>query len=393
MKKTIIQSMCIIVMIIYLFNDLFETIGIRDIRYLFSMFALLGGGLLIAYKGKIKQKLWPFYIFIIWGVVWIIISLFSKGIVSVIMGFISVYFNLVIWVVCCLATDNWKDFYEKYTKIYVYSMVANCCLAVYQYFVDASLFGLATHKLYGSESSYENLNIARRVTALMGSPQNFAVAAGVALLLAYDLYKRKKCSWIWAGIIFLGGCFSGARTFGIFAIVFVVQVLWELKDKMNIRKVYIILGAFILLAVGIAVAAYTGLFSLEVFTRVIDFSRWAALDVYFESFKDITLPQILFGSGYGLVGWGTSLGGFSFDYSSVESHIVALFQQGGIVIILFFMFIFLCAMMKIQRGNRRSYFMLICIVINIFTTPAFSGLAISFLFWPMIISYYFKQEE
>lgn len=391
MKKVIIEILYIAMMLIYTFNDLFETIKIRDVRYILGFITIILGVVFLVRKNQLKQKLWTFYLFFLWGIELLLLSVFAKGVVPALMGFVSIYFNLAVWIIIAVTIQDWTQLFIKYKKFYVYGMVVNSILAIYQYFFDASIFGLATHKLYSLESSFSNANVARRATALMGSPQNYAVAVGVALFMAYDLAKNKKCSWWNLLPIFVGGCLSGARTYGIFVILFVLGIVLEYKDVIFNRKYKLIIIPSAIL--GVILVSKLNIFSLEVFSRMFAFSRWAALSVYFDNFKNLTLVEWLFGRGFGLNEWGTSVGSLSFDYSSVESYIVALFYQGGGVLLAAFVIIIIMALSKIKVSNKREFCLVIAILINAMTTPAFAGFSISFLIWPIILNYYLGDDK
>lgn len=387
MNKKIGEYGSIFILVLYAWNELFTYWGISNLRYIISIVVILNGIVAIFRERVILRKLWPFYVFVLYGGIIGIFSLGEKGIILSVMGAAAIFFNLLVWLSVCETTADWNVLYGQYKKIYVFCMSVNGILAIYQYFIDASIGGLVSNRIYGSESSFLKEGVTRRVTALIGSTQNFAVAMGCALILAYELYKKKKCPIWMLGAILIGGCFSGGRTFGIFLIFFCVIVL---KDY--IRNPFIVGGCFALVG-GIAIGSSMGTIKFEALTRLFSFHRWAALQVFTVAIKEMSWTEMMFGKGLGLADWVGTQGEIAFDYSSVESFMLALVYQGGLILLGIFFVILLSAILKVKVIHWEEWCLLAGIVVNMAFTPSFAGFSISYLVWPIILNFYMQDEK
>lgn len=387
MNKKICEYGSILVLVMYACNELFSYFGISNLRYILGLIVIISG-IITVFKDKILlRKLWPFYVFVLYGITLGIFSLETRGIILSVMGWTAIFFNLLVWLCVCEINDNWDNLFNRYKKTYVYCMGVNAVLAVYQYFFDASIFGLVSNKIYGSESSFVYGGITRRATALIGSTQNFAMAMGVALFLAYDLYKKKKCPLWLLGIILIGGCFSGGRTYGIFLVLFFVVVLRD-----HIRKAYVT-GGVLLVGGMVVISGILKINAHEVLARLFTFHRWAALQVFISAIKDLTWNEIIFGRGFGLDDWTYHQRVIGFDYSSVESFMLALLYQGGVLFLGIFLGILVFAVLKVQVTRWEEWCLLAGIIINMAFTPSFAGFPISYLVWPIILNFYMRERQ
>jgi len=381
--KNIILFLHILLMLMYLWRSLFETIGFYPISYLISIFLAIANVLSHFFCGRSGITYNKYLnLYIVYGIILFFFSLINKGILISLMGVASLFLNLVAWKYSiCLSTDKEddnKDGMKKYFSTFLFAMVVNIIVGLYQYFIDPSVFGLVSG-IFGSKEFMSASNVTRRVVGFMGSPQVFSATCGISLFVASTIENS-----IWrlmiSILIIVGGLLTGSRAFGIFVILFVAYIAID----MNYRKrlICIILVIVALMICG----SYVGgiIRNSETLSRNFIFTRWAASKIYFNSFSKFKWYEFVFGKGFGLDGWNASLSNISFDYSSTESCLISIVYQLGTIEALFFVLAFCKIFLNIKQ-NKLGKFLILGIFINLCCTPAFAGFAFSYIAWPLVL--------
>ncbi len=376
----------IFVLIFYSCRGFFESIGFSNVHIIgMNVFLIVINFMVFIVKEKMNRELARVLIYIYYGVFLFIISSLFKSYIVTTMAFVSIYINLIFWfLVYSNGTDkNIEKISKSYLEVFVWLVVVNSILGVYQYFVDPSIFGLVTNRIYGNAEVLNLAHVTRRSTGLLGSPQNYSLFMGVGIFsLGYiDLKKSKRI--ILFIIILLGGLVSGSRTFGLFLILYILFLISR-KRYLNIKRLIIVLlSAFLGLCI-LFFINFDFLLSNGTIIRVMAYNSWAALEIFKDNIESMSLFDFIFGKGFGLQRWIAS-GEIVYDYSEVESYTVNILNQMGLVGVLLFLFIYMKNLLSSIKLNNGYQFMLIGILINIFVTPSFNGFAMSFILWPFII--------
>lgn len=374
----------IIILFLYLWRSLFEFIGIYPFVYVFSLLlALINVVSFFGKPGKEHPRFTVLDLYLFLGFFIFLLSLVRKGFLISAMGLASCYMNLCIWRFSYLVIGQESfcaKYREKFIKVFLFAIVVNVVIGLYQYFIDASVFGLVSG-IYGDELLLSGGTVTRRVVGFIGSPQVFSASCGVALFVASSL-KDLKFRIVSLLLILIGGLLSGSRAFGLFLVIFLVYMMFKLGNGR--RFIYIIFSILLLFVIGMFFGDF--LVSNETFSRNFTFYRWSALNIYFSQFKDINWYEFLFGNGFGLPGWSASGSNLSYDYSSTESSMVSFLYQLGIVPIFLFVSFMITGIFK--RKKHFCNFLFLAIFTNACFTPAFAGFSFSFIAWPFLLMAY-----
>lgn len=367
-------------MLTYVWRSLTQHFFGQIISYVLTLILLMVHFVrIIKHSGKIYISNKYLSIYIAFGVCSFFFSIIDKGIVVSIMGFASLFLNLFVWKYSGLINDEDKmDGINTYLKWFLFAMFINALAGIYQYFIDASVFGLVSN-MYGNDTIMIASNVTKRVVGFMGSPQSFSATCGVALFITPILDKKiLRISLIF--ILIIVGFLSGSRAFGVFLILFAFFVTVKMNRKKRICIMFAVIGGAFLW--GSEIITYIS--SSDTLSRTLTFSRWAAFKVYFSGFDGFHWYNYLLGNGFGLKGWVSDLSKILFDYSSTESCLISIVYQLGIPAAIFYIVAYFKIFIS-SKESLRSRCVLIGIFINICCTPAFAGFAFSYVAWPIIL--------
>lgn len=331
------------------------------------------------------------------GVLVFVYSILLNPLAVSLVGYIAFFANLLFWV---LFFSKYKhkdlnDFIHFYLKVNIIFATVTAIFGIYQYFIDPSLMGFAIHDIYGSPELMESGRFVRRVTGLMGSPQNYSLyLATMTCLLIYANFK-KKYKYIALLIMLLGGLLSGSRAYTamlllVIAIASGINVIKNSKNADVLAKRVILFISLL----GILFVMLNLNFSNRTLGRMFVFiSDWPALRIYYSYLESADLSSLLLGNG---LGFNERLVAqffkeeyysiFGVYYSSFESYLLSLLMQTGLVGVIGFLWIYFQSLKKTLKRNFVIYYAtLIGIFINISFTPSFNGLTMSFIIWPFIL--------
>ena len=374
--KYLLWIHCIII-VLYTCRAFFSYISITKLEYYLSIFLALSYFVIFLLKGFNKTKNSQiFLVFFVYGLLCFLVSSLTKGPLVSVMGLSSIFLNMFLW--------NNNDSYSNENnylilrKVFLFCVSINAIVAIYQYFIDASFFGIVSG-YYGDESIMSLTQVTRRAVGFMGSPQSFSAIMGVSLFITLTIQSKKIKIPLIILIIF-AGLLSNSRAFGIALILFVVCML----TKMKFWEAFILFFLAIICYIFISVVIEVGSFSLTYISRNFDFSKLGAANIYFSSLRDNSLIEWIFGKGYGLEGWNTSVNSLSFDYSSTESYVISIISQMGLIAAIIY-FIWIILLLKNNSKNKVFIFMIIYIFLDSCFTPSFCGYAFSYVAWFAII--------
>jgi hypothetical protein len=255
--------------------------------------------------------------------------------------------------------------------------------------------GLAMHDIYGSVEMMGSGRFVRRVTSLMGSPQNYSLyLAIITSLVSYSALSKRNKILVYSILLF-GGLVSGSRAYTVF-IITVVVVNFFINSTISAKSYNNMVKRSLLFAssLGIILLIFNQDFSNATVGRMFKLiSDWPALEIYKYHMSTLSIPDFLLGKGVGVnerivvqfLGsmYYDSVGGY---VNSYESYFLSVFMQLGIIGLLMAISLYIKSMISACRNLGGLYFsILVAILINLMLTPSFNGLAMSFIIWPLIL--------
>lgn len=387
----------------FVFNGIFKTFKIEYLIYITSLIVITSEAMKFIIKGY-KIRLNSVFLLFITSIIPFIITTFKYGISISLVAYLSTSLFFILWL---LIAKNYKgeQFYNILRLFFDYNIifgVVTALLGIYQFFLDSSLLGFATHEIYGNNELMESGIYLKRVTGLMGSPQNYSLYLGLVttLIILNDSGSRKKV--IPLIIVLAGGLLSGSRSYAIFIITLIIYYILKYKKtrRINTKKIGLIL--FLLLIFTIFV-----LFKSEQNNVLSDYkltgntihrmfrfiSDWPALLVFRKFLKSLSIEEILFGKGIGYneriiyqLLKNNYVSVFGEIYTSYESYLISrLVQKGVFSLIAFIVFYVRIVLNSIKQLEPLYTYILFLILINISFTPSFTGMTMSFIIWPFLL--------
>lgn len=395
--SSIEKNSILFIMIFFSFRDIFIRLGVENLIIMFSFSLLIFESLLNIEKGTINKRIIIPFIIIVMGLFQLIINFQKDSAMNSIIGFVSIFGYLMFWTLVFNKYNKLmlNGFKKKFYKWISWIGIINSILGIYQYFIDPSILGLVTNKIYGNSNILLNPNVTRRVVGFLGSPQNYSLFIGISFLTAQQVFVRNKIRFIVLPILIFGGLLSGSRTFFLFiAISILIKLIPYGMTKGIILKKrsikYFVLLAFLL---PISLLYMSNIQNVDyTFLRVFDFNSWPALNVFISQVKNLDIKTLLIGNGFT---FGVYSGVSSnLDFSQYESYIISILFRAGFVQTFLVILIFLTALKKtyLQR-DFITMGIVIVLIINIFITPSFGGLQMSFFIWPIILMPFLQNKK
>lgn len=397
------EILIISILFLYVFKGFAVKLNIDKLSYVLSIFLMLIS-LLTIKNIKISRILMSYLLI---GIISIFTTYFltdNNSIKLAIIGFISSYFNLILWYTVFSSYNNneKKILFNKYIKVIITFAVISSLLGVYQTLVDSTINGMAINELYSNEELLSSGKIVRRATALLGSAQNYGLFVGIgfcAVLFSEKLKANKKI--ILLIILLIGILASGSRSASISVLIALLIKLFYLIKNGKIKKIYILilmLSSISLILIGSLVRA----FDEATIKRLVDFDVTPALTVYSKSINKIDFTNVILGRGLGYRDWTVNqlIGNdnyylaFGENYTSAESVFMLIFLQSGLIRSILYIGIMLYAIIRMYLHDGKMVFsIIVCLIVNQIFTPSFSGMAMSYAFWLLIIYAILGKEK
>lgn len=387
MRKKINIFLVFIINFIYINNGLITKFGLGNFDVIISIFTIMLNMIYLLKNGvKIKFKVIYIYIFIL--VLLTIISVNRTGLIESIIGLISLLVNMLLWVLILNNDDN--TIIKCFFKMNVIFAAISSILGIYQYFIDSTIFGLATHSLYASNEVMNSGKVLRRITSLMGSPQNFSLYIAICTGFTMQVVNNKTLKYLIIILLSIAGMLSGSRAYSL---TIMITVIFFMGLKMfHYRKIKrstflnIIFIAPLVTILILGVFLKSNIINNNTVSRIFNFfSDWPALQVFISNFKNLSGLDYFLGKG---IGYNERLVSvlLGTEYKSVESFLLGILMQGGLILLGVFLLIYLNSIIK--SFKFKNYFqvsILISLLVNMMVTPSFGGLTMSFIIWPIII--------
>lgn len=382
---------------LYVFRSIAVVFRIEKLIYVVSVILILIN-LLYALLSARKLYINAVSVFMLIGGITLLYSMLVNPPVIGFIGFSVIYLNLLLWYSISRVIRGQKltFLFSKLIELNVYFGCVTAMLGLYQYFLDSSIMGLALHDVYGNPEFMASGQFVKRVTGLMGSPQNYSLYIAVTTSLVSYVSGSKKNKMFMYIILVLGGLVSGSRAYTVFiVIVILLNYIFDLVLNSQTRN-NILKRMMIVFGVGGLVGwpILTLDFSNNTISRMLNvINDWPALNIYKYHLSTMGAVSIWLGKGLGvnerivvqLLGgkYYELVGGYVDSY---ESYLLSIFMQMGLVGILAFMSVYIKSILKVYNAKEAQYLsMLVAIFINIIVTPSFNGLAMSFIVWPLIL--------
>jgi hypothetical protein len=381
-------------------------VAIKIENGIYALSAIMIGLNTIVLMKRIKNiKINIVSVFMIIGFISMVITFISyKPIVSIV-GYGVLFLNLMLWNIFLknLDTKYLENFFKYLIKLNVGCALIIALSGIYQYYIDSSLFGLALHSIYGDPELMESGRFVRRATGFMGSPQNYSLYVALMTCFVPFLNTSRKRKILIFVVLLFGGIVSGSRAYVIFVLqtIIVTVFLNGFFHIKNINKFF--KNTMLVIAIIVSMIIVVNLnFENRTFNRMITFiNDWPALQIYIWHLSTVDLLTLWFGKGIGvnervviqLLGskYYQTVGDYYYSY---ESYILGLFMQSGVFALVSFVSIYISSLKNVFFGNKLYFSILLSIFINLMFTPSFSGLAMSFIIWPLILlPYYLKKTK
>lgn len=385
----------------YVFQGFFITIGLSFLQYV--LVALFIGAIII--NKKKKRQIRSCTIFIVFGSLCMFLSFAiipNNSFIVAPLGFFVTYFYFSIW--CLFFKYSEIETIERTLTIFHKTIfafaVVTALLGVYQIFFDTSIGGFVVNELYGDVDKMASGVYQSRTTGLFGSAQNYGCFMGLAFCLGIFHRPKNKLVWLSCMIIILAGVIvSNSRSASSCVIIGITLGVF-FYNKSKSRSIWHLIPFFALLLLFIIVAAqFIFDYDLDKYSRLLQFDNKPARDIYAETYKSTDISEYIVGHGFGyrnytacqILGEEFYYESFGEDYESCESLFMTLWTQGGLLLLIPFLFL----IAKIIRNSLKdfSFPIILCIVINMLFTPSITGLALSFICWPILLNELIKSNS
>lgn len=389
---------CVMIIILcqYIFRGIMLFFGIKNLVYISTILAFLICIFNIEYT--LRKDILLFFASGIASLLYSFCILGSSGMLSSIIGFGSVYGNLLLWTILFnnFSQKEKEEACEKYKIVLIILAVITSLAGYYQFFVDTSLNGLAYNELYGNSDLMESGRFVRRATAFLGSAQNYAIFIGIGFVINYFFSYKSKVLYFIVNLVLIGGVLvSGSRSASVSVLIciFIDRVYCIYKQSNSSFRLSNLL-LYSTLIISVLICGYNFL-QTNTFYRLFDFSfADAAKEAYISVFSDLGFTELLFGRGFGYKSWPVMqfLGLedyyniYKSSYVSYESTLLFVFSQVGIVGLIFYMNLYYNSLKNSLKKDISCFVIIVCIMVNQVFTPSFTGLAMSFVLWPFILN-------
>ena len=326
-------------------------------------------------------------IFIFWGLIKLLEGLFSDFPMVYILGFIGTYHAIFLWglifIQCSLDERNYLI--TKFIKYNLIFGIIVSVFAIYNYFVDPTLFGLNRHIAYSNYDLLERGIITRRAISLIGSPQVIGYYLFLVTAIVLTISYNKIIKLIILIIVTFAGVLSGSSAFmgSLFIFILVYSIL---EYKIGPKTIGITFLVFLILLIPISFnEAISGAFDLGIKNRMI----------YYTSFLEISqIKHFIIGRGIGVTDRIVEVfyGGFppNIWQPKNESYFIKIYYELGIIGLIILTIFMLKSLYYINKNNvlyGNLIFALICgSIANYVFTPTFTGLTMSFYGWLLLLA-------
>jgi len=393
LNKVFIAALSIFIV----FKSIFTYLNMEIYGYIASFLFLFINLLYFTLSFKLPSKSKIIILFFLIGILSLIISIVNDNILIGVVGFIGTYFYMTFWLIS-FSSINYterKSFFYYYVNIMVVLASITAVFAIYQYFVDPTLFGVNPSQRY-SDIELLGISITRRATSFIGSPQNLGIYFGL-MIGCLTLINYKKMVKVILYLLFtVGGILSGSSAFVIFLLLFLFAYNYRRQDIKGIKGILMVIIPVIILLV---------VFHLQRIENI-ENTIWQAFYIFDSRFDEALGStysmnsllvrdtfQHIFGNGIGLANRlveVVTLENPPANWIGNESYLFMIFFELGLLggvsfLMLYGVAIFYSYKDKTVYG-RTLFAILLGLTSNLAATPSATGLTMSFIIWPFIIA-------
>lgn len=374
--------------VLIVFKSILIQFKIDILVYLFSSFAILMNANMRVLRPVIPVVLVSPIIFICIGIISMSHVMIQNHYFMGVVGFSGTYLYFIFWLFMLCFHKHYERtlLFQSYIKCLIVIGVLTSVFALYQFFVDPTLFGINPHRMYGDPEMLKT-GITRRATSYIGSPQNLGLFMAVLFGFA-SLTKFKRAFTYLIQLLFvLGGLVSGSAAFAAYLFGF-------LSGYIISRFRSIISG----IAFGLLIIMVTCSFSSQVkidhaVVNVFKMDIYNHIPYYIPFLSYESLQNLIFGRGLGmcdrLIEVLTNKAPPTIWMPGVESYILKIYYEMGAIGVLGLAILYGKALLNSFRVKTKTgnllFASLLGLSTNLLGTPSFTGLTMSFLLWPVVI--------
>lgn len=335
---------------------------------------------------KISRNILWLVPFILSGFISFMIMAYLNTLYIGIIGFLTTFLYLAFWafIFSSINDAGRTKLFISYIKFHMLMAIGVTLLAVYQFFVDPTIFGIITHSVY-ADADLLDVQVTRRATSVFGSPQNLAIYMGIVSALVFFIDYKKLTKFSLLIIFMIGGILSGSRAFVYFIFLFAfIQVILNFKErKKKFSEPVIILIIFFLL-----IACFQNLNQETADRIMVLFRTGGSFEIWTKYIYHNSVFELLFGRGLGVTERlvGVLTGNWM---PETESFILKIYYEMGIIGLISLLIIYLKSMYNAITGkcpyDKVIFSFLLSFISNLIATPSFGGLTMSFIVWPIIL--------
>lgn len=404
----------ILILFLYVFKNILVYLGIDGIIYSLTAVVLFLNFILLCANPKIVRRGLLPLVFILFGVIPFFNTMKVESAFVAGIGYANTYVHILYWSLLFFVLKDEMRF--RLFKSFVHANLAFAVLsagfAVYQYFVDTSLFGTTPDRAYSHIDPAVFTPFTQRATAFIGSPQNFGIylAISAATLFWINVKPWLKISFV--TIIVAAAFLAASKAFFAFFIAFFVgRILFLDNQKRAVSFIVCLLLGLLLLA-GAVFGEQAGQYILDGFADLSE-NQLTFLDTVISAFKFAARLSSGLGHEYNFEGFIRFRGPFELFYGNglgltdrvvevimgrdavenwvlgSESYILKILYEIGLIGLAIFCSLFFMAFRQTRKAAGNSfpcYFPVLCgVMANLLVTPSFTGLTMSFVMWPFIL--------
>lgn len=394
-SKSIINYLFILMLIVNTCNVVFETVIDNLNLYSIAIFLVYFIIIYVLSIGKKRPIIYNEYILFMLFLIFvnIIKTMLKSGIKVSIVGSGVYLIIILLW-----SMVYSKYFYEFNINNYINNIILIAVIVavfgIYQYFFDASLFGLMSKfRTYYTEDVKKIMDVYRS-SSFMSSIQVYSLYMGISLSLLLEKYKTIKMKNIYFCILLLGGIVSGSKVFVLPILIFVIIKCMALILKNRYKMSNILLGILYLLLIFV-LFKFMYIFAPKVVNRIFlpfidnnEFNRQELnrLGIMSTIFKQDAY-SIIAGNGYGSsFKEVNNILNIGIRRITTESMYGSIWYECGVLMCFSYVMLFVYAIIGACKDEEGVPITLLSLSICCIFSPAFWSLSLMSV-WGIVIYY------
>jgi len=357
-------------------------IGIAGYFTLFPAFFLLIGSI-----NELK-KYFVFIFFFCYLFLLMIFQISEQGIVSIV-GFCNIFAPMFFFLTLFRLADDKQYIFEHILKLLIIVVLINSIGGLLQGTISINIFGLISNDIYANAEVMSKGSVTPRLISFISSPQSLAVALAFGFSLA-TFFWPKEYSGLYKVmamiLIFITGALTLSKAFFLF--LFIVFFSHAIINR-SILLPILVIGGISLLSFH---ERFQRIFLADTF--ISDISTYSAFKYWIEGFRDMAqIGNLFFGKGLGIYSRGGQILSGSDEIHGVESYIIQIFAETGLIGISSLLLIIICSIKRCFSNNKLLVPIILAFLVNGIFSPALYGYLSGTLFSFVIVSSFFIQRK